>query len=101
MIGPVDTPYEDGLFAFDIHLPDTYPAAPPNVHYISHTRERLNPNLYVEGKVCLSLLGTWHGHGSELWSVGSSLLQVLVSIHSLVLNAEPYFNEVNGSKTSL
>jgi hypothetical protein len=29
--GPVDTPYQNGLFVFDIFLPPTYPAVPPKV----------------------------------------------------------------------
>ena len=52
---------------------------------------RFNPNLYQCGKVCLSLLGTWQGPG---WVSGeSTLLQVLVSIQSLILVPDPYFNE--------
>lgn len=72
---------------------------------------RLNPNLYDTGKVCLSLLNTWTGKGSEIWHPStSSILQVLVSIQGLVLNANPYFNEagygkqigtVEGEKNSL
>ena len=46
------------------------------------------------GAVCLSLLGTWTGHKEcERWSENSNLLQVLLSIQSLVLCAEPYYNE--------
>lgn len=38
---------------------------------------RFNPNLYQDGKVCLSVLGTWHGHASEKWNPSeSSLYQV-------------------------
>ena len=39
---------------------------------------RFNPNLYADGKVCLSLLGTWHGgDASEKWDpLRSNLLQV-------------------------
>lgn len=63
------------------------------VHYRSGGL-RLNPNLYACGKVCLSLLNTWSGHGCEKWSPSNStMLQVLVSIQALVLNAKPYFNE--------
>lgn len=48
-------------------------------------------NLYEEGKVCLSILGTWAGDRSESWSPSrSSLLQALVSIQGLVLVKEPY-----------
>lgn len=51
----------------------------------------VNPNLYEEGKVCLSILGTWAGDKSESWSPSrSSLLQALVSIQGLVLVKEPY-----------
>lgn len=53
-----------------------------------------NPNLYSSGKVCLSLLGTWKGNAGENWdSRTSKMLQVLVSIQSLILVPEPYFNE--------
>lgn len=56
---------------------------------------RLNPNLYDNGKVCLSLLGTWPGrNAAENWIPGkSTMLQVLVSIQALILNAKPYYNE--------
>lgn len=55
---------------------------------------RLNPNLYECGKVCLSLLGTWHGKNNENWvPEKSTMLQVLVSIQALILNENPFFNE--------
>lgn len=92
--GPKATPYENGLFLFDVQLPADYPTHPPAVHYISFCTDRLNPNLYENGKVCVSLLGTWVGKGSEMWFPGSSnLLQVMVSIQGLILVPEPYFNE--------
>ena len=37
---------------------------------------RVNPNLYEEGRVCLSLLGTWTGHRQEMWTTASTILQV-------------------------
>lgn len=50
----------------------------------------VNPNLYEEGKVCLSILGTWSGDRNEIWSAArSSLLQAFVSIQGLVLVKEP------------
>lgn len=78
--GPEKTPYEDGLFVFDFQLSPNYPNEPPLCHYISYCSDRLNPNLYEDGKVCVSLLGTWSGKGTELWSSSSNLLQVIVSI---------------------
>lgn len=78
--GPAKTPYEDGLFFFDFQLSSNYPKAPPVCHYVSYCSDRLNPNLYEDGKVCVSLLGTWSGKGTEVWTLNSTLLQVIVSI---------------------
>ncbi|XP_069510781.1 (E3-independent) E2 ubiquitin-conjugating enzyme [Ambystoma mexicanum] len=91
--GPNRTPYEDSLFLFDMQLPNIYPAVPPLFRYLSQCSGRLNPNLYDNGKVCVSLLGTWIGKGTERWTSKSSLLQVLISIQGLILVNEPYYNE--------
>ncbi|XP_028163127.1 (E3-independent) E2 ubiquitin-conjugating enzyme isoform X2 [Ostrinia furnacalis] len=96
--GPEKTPYEGGLFVFDVQLGGEYPRAPPLCHYHSYCSDRLNPNLYEDGKVCVSLLGTWSGRGVEVWGKDSSLLQVIVSLQGLILNAEPYFNEAGYEK---
>ncbi|XXG67648.1 hypothetical protein AAC387_Pa06g0943 [Persea americana] len=100
IVGPAETPYHDGLFFFDIFFPPDYPAQPPDVHYHAGGL-RLNPNLYACGKVCLSLLNTWSGSKNEKWSPRkSTMLQVLVSIQGLVLNAKPYFNEPGYEKSA-
>nr|GEX54680.1 hypothetical protein [Tanacetum cinerariifolium] len=93
IIGAEGTPYHDGLFFFDVCFPNNYPHGPPKVHYHSGGLS-MNPNLYRCGKVCLSLLNTWSGAKSEQWVPGAStMLQVLVSIQGMILNAKPYFNE--------
>ena len=58
LTGPLDTPYAAGCFFFDILLPD-YPHKPPKVRLLTTGggKVRFNPNLYQDGKVCLSLLG--------------------------------------------
>ncbi|KAJ3526987.1 hypothetical protein NM688_g8188 [Phlebia brevispora] len=93
--GPEGTPYEGGLFEFDCFLPLEYPHKPPLMHLrtTGGGTVRFNPNLYNSGKVCLSLLGTWPGRPEEQWSSKSTLLQVLVSIQSMILVELPYFNE--------
>ncbi|KAJ3041280.1 Baculoviral IAP repeat-containing protein 6 [Rhizophlyctis rosea] len=96
--GPEGTPYSNGCFEFDIAFPDDYPAIPPKVKLktTGGGTVRFNPNLYQCGKVCLSLLGTWHGAPSEMWQTGanqSTLLQVLMSIQSMILVDLPYYNE--------
>jgi ubiquitin-conjugating enzyme E2 O len=92
VFGPVGTPYAGVPFFFDIFLPADYPKSPPKMLYWAGTsRDRLNPNLYENGKVCLSLLGTWNGPGWDPKT--SSILQLLLSVQALVLVDEPYFNE--------
>ncbi|TVU17595.1 hypothetical protein EJB05_33639, partial [Eragrostis curvula] len=98
MVGAVGTPYQDGLFFFDLQLPPTYPAVPPQVHYRSFGL-KLNPNLDESGTVCLSLFDTFDGEGVELWSPEmSTILQVVVSIQGLVLTAQPFYNESANEK---
>lgn len=88
-----DTPYGGGAFCFDILLPPEYPDKPPKVKFLTTGGGswRANPNLYDCGKVCLSLLGTWSGPS---WEPGvSTLLQVLVSLQSMVFVPDPFYNE--------
>jgi len=94
--GPEGTPYSGGLFEFDCFMPLDYPHKPPLMHLrtTGGGTVRFNPNLYNNGKVCLSLLGTWPGNPEEQWAPSrSTLLQVLVSIQSMIFVEVPYFNE--------
>eukprot|EP00794_Sanderia_malayensis_P015083 gene15083-16639_t len=91
VIGPGETPYEGGFFYFFIRCPPDYPIRPPRVRLVTtgSGTVRFNPNLYRNGKVCLSILGTWHG---PPWSASQSLSSVLISIQSL-MSEKPYHNE--------
>ncbi|KAF3155208.1 hypothetical protein TWF569_009738 [Orbilia oligospora] len=94
--GPESSPYHLGLFEFDFTIPPNYPNDPPKVTFktTGGGRVRFNPNLYETGKVCLSILGTWGGSSHEQWQPRTStLLQVLVSLQSMIFCAEPYYNE--------
>lgn len=91
IMGPEDTPYDCGAFCFDVTFPANYPFEPPVFKYLTNDgRTRFNPNLYVNGKVCLSLLNTWHG---EPWSGVQSLGSVLQCLQASVLVDEPLRNE--------
>merc|ERR1719183_2363134 len=95
VLGPEGTPYAHGFFFFDVQFPDNYPLQPPRVDFrTGDGRVRFNPNLYVEGKVCLSILGTWSGPS---WTTSCNLRTVLVSIQSL-LNEHPIQNEPGHEK---
>ncbi|RWS20709.1 ubiquitin-conjugating enzyme-like protein, partial [Leptotrombidium deliense] len=89
--GPFDTPYEGGFFYFIIRFPGDYPISPPRIKMMTTCNEtvRFNPNIYRNGKVCLSILGTWTG---PAWSPALTLSSLLISIQSL-LNENPFYNE--------
>lgn len=91
IVGPAGTPYEGGFFYFYMKLPYNYPIAPPKVKLMTTAQNtvRFNPNFYSNGKVCLSILGTWPGPG---WSAGGTLFSALLSIQSLMTET-PYHNE--------
>lgn len=95
-VGPLDTPYEYVPVVIDIHLHSGWPSLPPRTFFHSWTdgSAPINPNLYEDGKICLSLLGTWPGEEQQQgWLPTSTILQLVVSILGLVLVKEPYFNE--------
>lgn len=63
IVGASGTPYAHGFFMHDVYFGNNYPETPPSVSLITTggAQVRFNPNLYSDGKVCLSLLGTWRG----------------------------------------
>ncbi|KAI9726388.1 MAG: hypothetical protein M1834_009051 [Cirrosporium novae-zelandiae] len=102
IVGPSETPYEGGLFEFDILCPEEYPKLPPALRFrsgIPHAPWYLNPNLHSDGEVCFSLLGTWdEGSNNVKWQpTKSTLLQLLVSIQSMVFVPHPFLNEPDWS----
>ncbi len=103
IVGPKDTPYHNGLFEFHAYFPNEYPSIVPQVliNTTDNGKVRFNPNLYSNGKVCLSLLGTWRGEKGESWIPEiSTFFQVMISIQSLILVDDPYFNEPGYERTS-
>jgi ubiquitin-protein ligase len=104
--GTLETPYAHGLYLFDIAFPSSYPQDPPkmNIRTTGNGAVRFNPNLYSDGYICLSIINTWGGNPEEMWNPShSNLLQVLLSIQSLVMddeviNKEPGYEAIH--KTS-
>ena len=78
IIGPADTPYFGGNYFFEIEYPADYPHSPPKVKYCTNGNNvRFNPNLYVCGKVCVSLLNTWRG---DQWTSCQSISTMLLTL---------------------
>lgn len=51
--GPPDTLYEGGMFRVELKFPEDYPNNPPEMIFVS---EMWHPNIYPDGKVCISIL---------------------------------------------
>jgi ubiquitin-conjugating enzyme E2 Z len=90
IVGQQDTPYFGGYYFFDIIFPSNYPFSPPKVTYCTNGDNiRFNPNLYSNGKVCVSILNTWSG---EQWSSCQSIRSVLLALSTLLCK-DPLLNE--------
>ena len=95
IIGPSETIYSDGFFLFEFFFPPNYPFSPPVLKFrTTDGQTRFHPNLYRNGKVCLSILNTWRG---EQWTscqtIRSILLTLITLFHNKPLLNEPGFSE--------
>ena len=95
IIGPSDTIYADGFYFFEWIFPYNYPFSPPVLKFRTYDGvTRFHPNLYRNGKVCLSILNTWKG---EQWTscqtIRSILLTLVTLFHNKPLLNEPGFTE--------
>ena len=96
IIGPSDTPYFGGNYFFELNYPVDYPHSPPKVKYWTNANNiRFNPNLYVCGKVCVSLLNTWRG---DQWTSCQTISTVLLTLCTLLCN-NPLLNEPGVNKS--
>jgi ubiquitin-protein ligase len=74
IIGPSDTPFEDGTFRLILQFDEQYPNKPPSVKFIS---EMFHPNVYASGEICLDIL-------QNRWSPTYDVSSILTSIQSLL-----------------
>lgn len=85
--GPKDTFYEGGVFQLVMKFPQDYPMNPPVVSFVS---DFWHPNVYTDGKVCISILhppGVDEMSGElpeERWLPTQTVTTILLSIISLL-----------------
>jgi ubiquitin-conjugating enzyme E2 D/E len=79
LFGPEDSPYHGGVFHMNINFPSEYPFKPPIVTFRTKI---FHPNINAAGGICLDILKTQ-------WSPALSISKVLLSILSLLTDANP------------
>ncbi|KAJ2674908.1 Ubiquitin-conjugating enzyme E2 2 [Coemansia sp. RSA 1085] len=80
IVGPSDSPYSGGVFFLDIHFPQEYPFKPPKIIF----RTRIyHCNINSQGQICLDIL-------KDNWSPALTISKVLLSICSLLTDANPH-----------
>lgn len=89
--GPPDTIYYNGIFKGKIKFPMDFPNSPPTIIF---TSKMYHPNIYPDGKVCISILHDGvdeYGYESiqERWNPTHSISSILISIISMI--GEPNF----------
>jgi ubiquitin-conjugating enzyme E2 G1 len=81
LFGPPDSIYEGGVFECILIFPRTYPNNPPEFKFITTIP---HPNIYKDGKVCMSILHegvdeTGYENVSERWTPAHSVNTILIS----------------------
>jgi len=79
IMGPEDSPYAGGIFFLNIHFPSDYPFKPPKVNF---TTKIYHCNINSNGAICLDIL-------KDQWSPALTISKVLLSISSLLTDANP------------
>jgi ubiquitin-protein ligase len=96
MITGIDgSPYDSGCFLLGVMCDSSYPGDVPKVrcHSCRTSVGDINPNIFRNGNICLSLLWGRTGNNSEGWIPGkSTIMQIIISIQSIVMNQTPLYN---------
>lgn len=88
LIGPPDSPFEGGIFKCQLKFGSEYPNRPPEFKFLS---ELPHPNIYKDGRVCISILHEGHDeygyeHISERWKPSHGVNSILMSVISMLSN---------------
>jgi ubiquitin-protein ligase len=86
LFGPPDTIFEGAIINAEINFPSDYPNKAPEFKFTDNT---FHPNIYPDGKVCISILHEGvdeYGYEglNERWNPSQSVDKILISILSII-----------------
>lgn len=81
MIGPKDTPYENGKFKLEMYLNENYPMEAPKIRFLTKI---YHPNVDKLGRICLDIL-------KDKWSPAIQIRSLLLSLQSLL--SDPNYSD--------
>lgn len=77
--GPVESPWEGGIFKLKLQFSNNYPNEVPKVEFVT---KMFHPNIYHDGRICLDIL-------KEKWSSIYDVMAILTAIRALLTDPNP------------
>mmetsp|Transcript_8812 Transcript_8812/g.7787 ORF Transcript_8812/g.7787 Transcript_8812/m.7787 type:complete len:172 (+) Transcript_8812:19-534(+) len=90
--GPSDTLYEGGFFKALLKFPEDYPNNPPDMKFVT---EMWHPNIYPDGKVCISIL---HPPGEDAMNeqeTADERWRPILGVESIILSVISMLSDPN------
>lgn len=89
--GPESTLYEGGYFKAQLKFPSDYPNNPPEMKFVC---PMWHPNIYTDGKVCISIL---HAPGTDAMSgeTAEERWRPILGVEAVLLSVISMLNDPN------
>ncbi|CBY24010.1 unnamed protein product [Oikopleura dioica] len=82
--GPANSPYENGIFKFNLKFPQNYPFSPPECKFLTRI---YHCNVNSQGFVCVDIL-------KDAWIPSFTISSILLSMRTLMADPNPYHSLV-------
>lgn len=90
--GPSDTLFEGGFFKASLKFPQDYPNNPPEMRFLT---KMWHPNIYADGKVCISIL---HPPGTDQYNseeTADERWRPILGVEGILLSVISMLNDPN------